>query len=161
MVGNEINGMVWPKLCENYLKWLGIKILKKSPTSFKSCPHDLGPFYHGTHYVNGKSQGLLCQRAAAAFRGSVQVHQVLMSQRRNQQRHRTPFTSSTSYTLLPTIQLYAAARYTAAVSCLDLKHLALFLGKGFHSRLNTATIAHNAKQDYHSNASWLGCADWR
>lgn len=69
---------IWPRF-----KFPGLK--RQHPPSLKRrLLRDLGHFYHRTHYANRQSRGPLCQRAAAAFRGSVQDHQVLMSQERNQ-----------------------------------------------------------------------------
>lgn len=87
-----------------------MKVLRKS-YFLKSCLlHNLTHFYHRTHYANGQRQALLCQRAAA-FRGSVQVHQVLMSQERNQQRHLT-----LHFTPAHSSEVCAAHRYSRAVS---------------------------------------------
>lgn len=72
-----------------------------------------------------------------------------MSQERNQQRH------CTLHFIPAHSELYAVHRYTRAVSCLNFQQLSFYLGKGFQSRLNTANIARNEKQDYHSNALCL------
>lgn len=94
-------------LMMSWATWLvgahaGMHVFGKS-TFLKPClPHDLALFYHWTHYANGQRQAPLCQRAATAFRGSVQVHQVLMSQERNQQRHRTLYPSTLLWTICST-----------------------------------------------------------
>lgn len=68
--------------------------VEKATSTSQKCRllRNLGHFYHQMHYANRQSRGPLCQRAAAAFRGSVQDHQVLMSQERNQHTDITHFT---------------------------------------------------------------------
>lgn len=98
------------KICPCF-KFPGLK--RQHPRSLKCLLlRDLGHFYHRTHYGNRQSQGPLCQRAAAAFRGSVQDHQVLMSQERNQHTdiaHFFPAHSSELYMQHSGVPLLSAA----------------------------------------------------
>lgn len=78
---------------ENLATFLVPWVEKATSASLKRrLLRNLGHFYHQMHYANRQSRGPLCQRAAAAFRGSVQDHQVLMSQERNQHTDITHFT---------------------------------------------------------------------
>lgn len=98
-------------------KLLGLK--RQRPTSLKGrLLRDLGHFYHQTHYANRQSRGLLCQRAAAAaFRGSVQDHQVLMSQeRKSAHRHHT-FHFIPAHSAQPYMQHSGAPQLSAARLC--------------------------------------------
>lgn len=120
-------------------KFLGLR--RRHPTSLKCrLLPALGHFYHETHYVNRQSRGPLCQRAAAAFRGSVQDHQVLMSQERNQHTDITHFTLSRrtplNYTWSTQVHL--------GCQLLDFAFFA-FSGKAFNLRF-TVRVACNGNR---------------
>lgn len=112
-------------------KLLGLK--RQRPTSrTRRLLRDLGYFHHQTHYTNRQSGGPLCQRAAAAFRGSVQDHQVLMSQeRKSEHRHHTlHFTPA--HSSQPYMQHSGAPPLSADRLC-----FLCISGRGFQSTLSS------------------------
>lgn len=119
-----------------HFKFLGLQ--RQHPPSLKRrLLSEPGHFYHRTHYANRQSRGPLCQRAAAAFRGTVQDHQVLMSQERNKHADITHFPSQ-----------HTPLNYTCSTQVhprcqrLDFTFF-VFREKPFNLQLATGSVAHN------------------
>lgn len=104
-----------------------------------SCFHHPAHFHHQAHYANGQKRAALCQRDAAAFKGTVRLHQVLMRAKRNQQRCCTVHFIPAHFALLYSAQVQHSCclfNFSAALSSFEMTSCLIRYKQDWRSRFS-------------------------